>query len=245
MRPSPADAQSVAKPPLPAAVEPLQMIYQCRDAYAPVQDFTAVMRRRERIAGEMQPEETIAVKLRNKPFSVYFKWIAEPHRTREAIYAENLNDSYIVAHEVVGFVNWAWRVHPDSLIVRKYSSRSIRDAGIGNAIKSLLHVCESAQTAGDLRLFYVGQDTFDKRPTDVLMRLLPQKPGYPYHLVVLHIDRQYKLPVKFVSLNWDYEMETAYSYSDLKINVGLTDEDFNYKSKNYNFHSPVGWRALP
>ena len=230
---------------LVAAPDPMQMIFACRDAYKSVKDFTAVIHRRERLWGQMQPEETIAVKLRNQPFSVYLGWIKEPHRTREAIYVENQNDGLIVAHEVAGFVNWMRRVSPDAPEARGQSHHPITEAGIGNALKSLVRVCEAAQKAGDLHLFYAGQDSFNHRPTDVLLRMLPQKPGYPYHLIVLHIDKEWRLPVKFVSLNWDYDVETVYSYTDLKLNVGLTDKDFNYKNRDYGFMSPLGLRVMP
>lgn len=232
-------------PPGAKTPDPMQMIYACRDAYKSVKDFTAVMHRRERLWGQLQPQETIFVKFRNKPFSVYMRWIAEPHRTREAIYVENQNDGKIVAHEVVGLVNWMRRVSPDDPEARKQSHHPITEAGIGKAIDSLVRVCETAKQAGDLKLFYVGQDSFNSRPTDMLIRVLPQKPEYPYHIIVLHIDKELGLPIKFASLNWDFEVETMYSYTDLKLNVGLTDEDFNYKNKDYGFQSLVGLRLIP
>jgi len=227
------------------AHDPLQMVYACRQAYKSVNDFTAIMHRRERLWGQMQPEETILIKFRNQPFSVYMKWIKEPHKTREAIYVENQNDGKIVAHEVVGLVNWMRKVSPNDPEARKQSHHPITEAGIGKAIESLIRVCETAQKAGDLQICYVGEQPVDNRPTDMLMRVLPQKPEYPYHVLLMYIDKELGLPIKFVTLNWDYEPETIYTYTDLKVNVGLTDEDFNYKNKQYGYSSLVGLRFIP
>ena len=226
-------------------LDPLQMVYACRDACKSVKDFTAVMHRQERLWGQLQPMETIFVKFRNQPFSVYMKWMKEPHKTREAIYVANQNDGKIVAHEVAGLVNWMRKVSPNAPEARKQSHHPITEAGIGKAIESLIRVCDKAKQAGDLKLFCAGQDSFDNRPTDLLVRILPQKPEYPYHVIILHIDKGLGLPVKFVSLNWDYEVETNYSYTDLKLNVGLTDEDFDYKNKEYGYQSLVGLRFIP
>jgi len=227
------------------APDPLQMVYACRQAYKSVEDFTAIMHRRERLWGQMQPEETILIKFRNQPFSVYMKWIKEPHKTREAIYVENQNDGKIVAHEVVGLVNWMRKVSPNDPEARKQSHHPITEAGIGKAIESLIRVCETAQKAGDLRLFYVGQQPVNDRPADLVMRVLPPKPAYPYHVLLMHIDKELGLPVKFATFNWNAEVETVYTYSDLKVNVGLTDEDFSYKNKQYGYESLVGLRLIP
>lgn len=226
------------------AADPMQMIYACRDAYKSVKDFTAVLHRRERLCGKLQPEETILVKFRNSPFSVYMKWIAEPHRTREAIYIENQNDGKIVVHEVVSLFNWMRVISPDGEEAREESHHTIRESGIGKAIESLVRVCEAAKEAGDLNLVYAGQDSFDNRPADLLIRVLPQKPGYPYHIIRLQIDRQLNLPVRFVSFNWDSDVETIYGYTDVKLNVGLTGQDFNYKNKEYGYQQMVGLRLL-
>ena len=232
----------------PLASQPadlMPMVYACRQAYASVKDFTAVIHRRERVKGEVQAEETIAMKFRTNPFSVYMRWVKEPHRTREVIFVENQNEGLIVAHEVVGFVNWFAKVSPTDPRAQKESHHSIAQAGIGKAVDSFISVCETAKKAGDLRLFSLGQDIHDNRPTDVLIRILPQKPMYPYHILMMYIDKQFGLPVRFITLNWDYELETMFGYYDLKLNVGLTDEDFNYKSKEYGFMNPLGLRAMP
>jgi hypothetical protein len=215
--------------------DPMQMIYSCREAYKSVKDFTATILRRERVKGELCSQETIFMKFRNNPFSIYMQWVKEPHKAREVIYVEGQNGNKILAHEIVGPLNIMMKVDPNAPEAVNESRHRITDSGIGKAIESLIRVCEAAQKAGDLKLFYVGEYTVDSRPTEVLLRMLPQKPGYPYHLVVLHIDREMKLPVKFVSLNWNYEVETVFEYSGLKLNVGLTDADFSTRNKEYNY----------
>jgi hypothetical protein len=226
--------ESPAAPP-----DPMQLIYNCREAYKSVKDFTAVIHRTERVGAKVGPRETIRMKFRNQPFSVYMKWVAEPHRTRELIYVEKQNDGLIVAHEVVGFLNIMRRVSPNAPEAHTASRHPITEAGFGKAIETLIGVCETAKKVGDLKLLYAGQDSCDNRPTDLLIRMLPQKAGYPYNVIFLHIDRQLSLPVKFISLNWSYELEAVFEYTGLKLNVGLTDKDFSYRNPEYSFPGAI------
>jgi outer membrane lipoprotein-sorting protein len=60
----------------------------------------------------------------------------------------------------------------------------------------------------------------------------------PYHYgrrIVVYIDRELALLVKLDIYDWEGNLYETYQYKNLKINVGLTDEDFDPANPAYNF----------
>ncbi|MBW2702287.1 MAG: DUF1571 domain-containing protein [Deltaproteobacteria bacterium] len=49
------------------------------------------------------------------------------------------------------------------------------------------------------------------------------------------LDRKTLMPLKVVTLGWDGKMYESFEYHDLKINPGLTANDFNPDNKKYDF----------
>ena len=62
-----------------------------------------------------------------------------------------------------------------------------------------------------------------------------------FYQVQLYIDRELGLPIRFEAYDWPEtanappELVEEYSYSDLKLNVGLGDIDFDVSNEDYAF----------
>src|SRR5262249_52415652 len=69
--PSPAATLANATNPLD---EPLRLLAEGRNAYKEVRDYTCVLVKKERMRGQLQPENVISMKVRCEPFSVYLRW---------------------------------------------------------------------------------------------------------------------------------------------------------------------------
>jgi outer membrane lipoprotein-sorting protein len=56
------------------------------------------------------------------------------------------------------------------------------------------------------------------------------------------MDNEWKIPVRYAAFNWpeaqgsEPEVIEEYTYQNVKINVGLTDKDFDFTNPDYNFH---------
>jgi hypothetical protein len=56
------------------------------------------------------------------------------------------------------------------------------------------------------------------------------------------MDDEWKIPVRYAAYAWpktagvDPEVIEEYTYQKIKINVGLTDKDFDVANSEYNFH---------
>jgi len=217
------------------AVDPVKLLKNSYEAAKKIKDFTATLTKQEQIKGKLRPQETMKIKFRQKPFSVYLKWI-KPHTGRELIYVEGQNDGKMVAHQPVGPLNFGLKLDPNSPNTQAESRRKITDAGFENAMGQILELTQLAQKRGDLCISYLGTETFDNRPVDVVVRLLPKRrKEYNIYMLVLYIDKGHKIPVKIASYDRDMRMLGLYTYRDVKINVGLRDIDFDVRNPEYDF----------
>jgi outer membrane lipoprotein-sorting protein len=51
------------------------------------------------------------------------------------------------------------------------------------------------------------------------------------------VDKEYKFPVAAEIYGWNNELLEKYENTNIKLNVGLTDKDFDPKNKEYEFYS--------
>jgi hypothetical protein len=228
----PAEMEKLAKS------DPLQFLRTALEWYdAKVRDYTCRFLKVEKIEGELRKPETMRMKFREAPFSVYVKWITDPSMNQEVIYVHGANKGMAVAHPsgILGALIRKVNVVPDSKRALKYSRRPITNAGMGNMLRLIIPQCERAKANGDLKLTYEGVRYEGGRPSYVFKRVLPKKNDYPCDVLLIYIDQEYLLCVRTDAYEWDGSLLSHYSYTDLKVNPGLTDEDFSPDNREYAY----------
>ncbi len=64
---------------------------------------------------------------------------------------------------------------------------------------------------------------------------------FQYHKAQIFIDDQFQLPVRFAVYGWPAQdggslpLIEEFTVVDVKLNVGLTDEDFDHRNAAYEF----------
>ncbi len=64
---------------------------------------------------------------------------------------------------------------------------------------------------------------------------------YDFYIARIFIDDEYNVPVRYAAYSWPSrpgggpELIEEYTYLNLKLNPGLTDQDFDYHNPEYNF----------
>ncbi|MBN2582336.1 MAG: DUF1571 domain-containing protein [Planctomycetes bacterium] len=197
-----------------------------------VLDFTATFHKQERIRGKLRDEEAAEMKWRRDPFSVYMKFVMGD-KGKEAVYVEGQNSGKMRAH-AGGLLSWIklW-LDPESDRAMKDNLRPITKAGFTNMLSSALAVYEQAAANGDMGVEFLGKMTAGGRTCYGIKRTLPKKEIYPGKELVLFIDCETLVPVGADSYDWDGQIMSKYRYTDLKLNTGLTDDDFDWKNKDY------------
>jgi hypothetical protein len=70
-----------------------------------------------------------------------------------------------------------------------------------------------------------------------------RRPELDFYQAHVFIDDAINVPIRYVSYDWpkqpgaELDVIEEYNYLDLKVNVGLTDQDFNPRNPNYQFYS--------
>src|SRR5208282_4484984 len=116
---------------------PLQHVAEARQTSQKIRDYTCTLIKQERVAGKLQPENIIAVKFRNQPFSVYMKWSAPRESLgQEVCYVQGRNNNMMRVHAsgVLGMAGFM-SIDPRDPKVMQNSRHTIYEAGLGNLIE--------------------------------------------------------------------------------------------------------------
>jgi hypothetical protein len=217
--------------------QPLRCVAEARQTYQRVKDYTCTMIKQERVGGKLQPENVIAVKFRNPPFSVYMKWSAPKESAgQEVCFVQGRNNDQMRVHatglgSIVGFVS----IDPRDPKVMQNSRHTIYEAGLGNLIERLARSWEEDRRIGKTQSRVAEYDYNKRRCVRVETYHTERIPQAYCWRSVVYFDQQTKLPIRTETYDWPRQggppggdlLET-FSYIDLRFNVGLNDTAFNY-----------------
>ena len=207
--------------------------------------YTATFRKRERVAGKLGPVQTMAMKVRHRPFAIYLKFLA-PRAGKEVVYAEGHRDNKMVAHNG----DWTRRlvprieVAPDSALAMTDNRHPITEAGLAHLAGKL--VAFRKLDLGDDHAVTILDRAVgpDGRPRlrSVHTHTVPDD-RRPFARVEVLYDPETRFPVEIRSYDWpapgqavDAEPAEHYIYDDLKLDAPLTDADFDPANPDYAFH---------
>ncbi len=228
-------------------LHPLEPILRWAQANLPrieaIQDYTCVLVKRERIDGRLMPYEYLYLKVRHRPFSVYIYTLA-PIKGREIIYVEGKNDGRLWAHEagprrrIIGTVS----LDPQGPRAMKGQKYPLTEVGILNLTRRLIEVGRQELECDQIQARTFAQAKLNGRRCIVLEFRHPEpRPEHRFHIARVFVDREYNLPVRYESYGWpekegqDPPLLEEYTYMKLRLNVGLTDEDFDIRNPKYRF----------
>ncbi len=222
-----------------ALKQALQIVGKSQAALQSVKDYSATFSKKE-IVGKKLIEQTMQIKMRQKPFSVYLKF-ATPHKGREVIYVDGLNKGKLLAHgtgfqKIVGTL----KLKPSSNLVMKENRYPITQIGIEKMLNAVVAIWEKQASNSQVRYFpkakigktsvRVIEVTHAKKTTTT-----PQ-----FHMTRLYIDNQTQLPIRvqqygFPKSGGKPPLIEQYTYSNVKTNIGLASRDFDPKNPGYDY----------
>ena len=211
-----------------------------------ITDYTATLTRQERIGDILTEKNTIRAKIRNElenqPLSVYILF-TQPSavRGREVIWVAGENENKITAHEG-GLLNLFRVIQPHDGFVAMMGSRySIAETGIQRMMATLIQHALHDRKYGEceVQLSEIQSAGVACRRIRVVHPI--KREHFIFHMVEVDIDLQRNIPVRLASWLWpetdgaEPPLTEEYIYTDIKLNVGLTNDDFNPDSEQYNY----------
>ncbi len=222
------------------------------DMRANVFDYTAIMVKRERVGDQISDPELMQIKVRcprqtetlNAPFSIYMKFLRpKPCAGREVIWVDGVNDSKICVHEGKGLMSLkTLNLDPTGWIAMKGNRYPIYEAGLENLIQKLIEKAERDRQAGPCEVIYRDNGEVLNRPCDVIEVIHAERRApYDFHKAQVFIDKELGLPIRYAAYGWpsapgeEPQLNEEYTYANIRLNVGYTDDDFSPSNSAYNY----------
>jgi hypothetical protein len=237
VRLQPADSNPNEHPLLPV----LRWAKEGLPAIENLKDYSAVLLSRERIRGKLGRYQSLFIKIRHQPFSVYAYFQAPAGvKGQEVIYVAGKYKGDLLAHQANRSVTLF--LHPDGLIAMAGRHYPITEIGLVNLVNRLIEVGEEDVKHGECEVKYFTKAKVNGRYTTVIQVSHPvARDIFRYHLARIFVDDELMVPIRYESHDWPQEeggppeLIEEYTYLDLKLNNGFTDRDFDPANPDYHF----------
>ncbi len=208
-----------------------------------IQDYSATLVKRERHQGEIL-EETLQVKIRHEPFSVYLGRLdAHGGKRAEGIYVQGKNNNKIVGHttDFPGRLLGTVSVDPRGPLAMDRQHYPITEIGLLNLCRRIIEIVQADMGHDECEVTFADVE-FDGRPATRVEVVHPvRRAHFRFHLGRVYVDRQQNIPLHYEAYDWpqqpgdEPELIESYTYRNLVLNPGLSDRDFDPKNPEYHF----------
>lgn len=228
-----------------------------------IADYTATVISRVQIDGNLESEKRFFCKIRHAtppqsqppsetdteaqtgavPFSIYLKMLSPSSIAgQEVIWIDGQNENKLIAH-AGGMLNLK-RVYlePTGSMAMQGNRHPIHEIGFRNLIKKMDEVGQRDLKYDDC-IVNVTRDVSvnDRTCTLVEIKHENKQPHFEFHIAKIYIDQQIDVLLGYEGYDWPKNANDPpvllekYFYTDLKLNVGMTDDDFSPSNKAYQF----------
>jgi hypothetical protein len=228
-----------------------------------VRDYTGTLTKRERISSSLGEPQSMSIKIRSRKYAPTIDKSTESPTTpkvveglhaylrftkpssvagREVIWIEGKNDNQITVHEA-GMLNLiSMNLDPNGTLAMVGSKYPITEIGIEKLLEKLIERGTKDKLSEPSEVTVTPGSMFGELACDRIRIVHPKKQdGLDFHIAEVWIDPQNEIPLFYASYDWPKnpgespELLEEYGYSDLKLNLGLSDSDFDPRNKDYQF----------
>lgn len=211
---------------------------------ANVRDYSCTFKKREFVDGKLKDQESMFVKMRMQPYSVYFYFLDQAVQGQEALYVAGKNNGNLLAHPVgikqalVGTLSLAPN-DPQAMDGNRYP---ITDFGFRRLAERFLERSKYEMQFGECNVRVIENARVNDRMCTCVEAVHPVKRAeFRYNICRIYIDNELNLPIRCEGYDWpdraggQPQLIEEYTYSNLKLNVGLGDMDFDQANPQYTF----------
>lgn len=212
-------------------------------------DYTAQFTKRELVNGEMLDEQTMAIKVRHAPFSIYLKWV-DFDAGREVMYVDGVNDGKMLVHSGTGWKSRlpAIMMEPDSSLAMQEARHPVTKAGL-LALAEMI-VGFNAKDLEQKTYSYCHQleDQLvgDRACHSYVLEYKDRSANADYRKSITLIDKEWGVPLFIKNYGWPEDGNQAsgeeldestllehYTYSEVKFRAALSQLDFDHTNEDY------------
>jgi hypothetical protein len=210
-----------------------------------IHDYTCTMIKRERVDGKLTDPNYMFCKVRQQPFSVYLYFLKPADAYgREVIYVAGANNGNLLAHEGQGLKSKFGMVSiaPTGAMAMEGNRYPITELGVGNLTNRLIQVAEQDSKYGECEVQFRKNAKVNDRVCTIIEVTHPvPRRNFLFYKAVVYLDDQLNVPIRYEAYSWPKTLggpavlDEEYTYLNLKLNVGLTNADFDSRNPSYHF----------
>ena len=209
-----------------------------------IKDYSCTVIKRERVGGELLGPQSMTVKVRHEPFSVYLRF-SEPAKLegREVIYVAGQNHDKLLAHvtgvrqRLLGTV----ALRPTGSLAMRDNRYPITELGILRLVERLIEVGQNDQKDTHCEVRVSSSSLNGQSFMCIEVEHPRPQAGLKFHLARIYVDAERNLPLRYEAYDWPTRVEQSpalieqYTYLDLRVNRGFGDQDFDPGNPDYAF----------
>jgi hypothetical protein len=222
----------------------LQTARASRDTIRNIHGYTCTFRKHEQLKkGAALTNQTMSLKLRREPFSVYLKFV-EPNPGRQVLYVDGRNDGKFYFKEPSGFLSYmgTMSIHPTSRDAMKESRHPVTMVGMEKMLDKLIQEWETSATFAETQVTFEPQVKLGSLDCVLCEVVHPQqREPFKFYKCRLYIDKKTHYPVRGEQYAFPVkpgkppQLVEQYEYLDVKIVDKPADIDFDVKNPAYDF----------
>ena len=217
-----------------------------------VRDYTAIMSKRVRVDGELNDYQHTYVKIRNRrvendrlttPMSVYLYFLKpDAIKGREVIWVENRNNGRMVAHDAGLKRLIKVELDPNGSMAMRGQRYPITEIGLEKLVQKVIETGNRDRQRDECQVKFYDNAKINQRVCRMFEIIHPvERPDFDFHRAQVFFDNDLNMLVRYASWSWPKKeggkpvLEEEYTYTDIKVNIGLTDLDFDPDNPAYGF----------
>lgn len=211
--------------------------------------YTAVFSKTE-FVNQRLISQTMDLKFREQPFSVYVRGHSKRQPAREVIFVAGKNDDRLLFHESGLKALITVNLKPDDPRVLAENRYPITEIGMAKMLDTVLAIWELEKDIAPANvevLLSVPGETGSNQCEEIQITHKKQLDGLKFHRTRLSFERESGFPVLVEQYDWPEQagespvLVEQYIYADIKTNPGLSDADFDPDNSEYKF----GFASIP
>jgi outer membrane lipoprotein-sorting protein len=221
----------------------LESAHAAREKARELRGYSATFTKQELTPKKGMIRQTMAIKFRREPFSVYLKFI-DPHAGREVIFVEGKNKGRMQVHEPSGIASLAGTisVNPVGDEAMKENRYPIMSFGMEKLMDALILQWEGELKYPESEVNVYSNARIGKNECRMFEVTHPkQRSHFKFKTTRLYIDKASGLPIRVEQYDFPKRgsdepvLVEEYTYTDIKAQKQPTDLDFDISNQTYGF----------
>lgn len=216
-----------------------------------IHSYTATFSKVERLEDGELEQQTMSLKVRQQPYSVYMKWITGD-KGRELIYVDGANDGSMLVKlgGLKGRLLPTLRLDPFGSRAMAECRHPVTSAGIKEAAQELLRFRRKDLTQHEgVECKMLEDQKFDGRTCFCFMIQYKDRTYCAdYRRSIVYLEKEHMMPVQICNYQWldgaedmspeelaDASICEDYRYTNLKVGLQFADAEFHKDHESYGF----------